>query len=398
MQKRKADVSKMNEYMRICANINLDSIEKNMQNMKANIGSEVKVISVIKADGYGHGAVPIARMYEKYDYMWGFATATAEEALILRNNNITKPILVLGYVFPCHYEKIVENDIRIAVFNYEMAEMLSKQAVRQNKICRIHIKIDTGMGRIGFLCNDESINEIVKISKLPNIETEGLFAHFAKADEKDKASAMCQLEKYKDFSDKLKENQVDISLHHCSNSAGIIDIKEANLDAVRAGITIYGLYPSDEVKKENVRLYPAMELKSHIVHIKKVPPKTGISYGWTYITDKDSIIATIPVGYADGYPRALSNKGYVLIKGQKAPIVGRVCMDQMMVDITGLKDINLYDEVTLIGNDGSLSISVEELGDLSGRFNYEFVCDIGKRVPRVYYKNGKIIETKEYFN
>ncbi len=383
--------------MRVYAKIDLDAIAQNMENMKKNLQDGVKIICVIKADGYGHGAIPIAKLCQEYDYVWGFATATAEEAFELRENGITKPILVLGYVFSGHYKKVVEDDIRVAVFNKEMAIKLSKEAVLQNKTYKIHLKIDTGMGRIGYLCNEEALNEAVDISKLDNIEIEGLFAHFAKSDELDKTSAKLQLIRYNDFSAKLNEAGIDIKLHHCSNSAGIIDMPEANLQAVRAGIAMYGLYPSEEVEKERVELFPALELKSHLIHIKEVPKGTGISYGWTFTTDRVSRIATIPVGYADGYARTLSNKADVLIKGQRAPIVGRICMDQFMVDITDLKDVNLYDEVTLIGKDGEEHIAVEELGDISGRFNYEFVCDLTKRIPRVYYKDGKIIETKDYF-
>lgn len=388
----------MDKYKRVYATINLDAIANNIEQMRANIASETKMISVIKADGYGHGAVQIAHLIEDYDYMWGFAVATAEEAIILRRNNVTKPILILGYVFSEHYQQLIENDIRFTVFTLETAKELSIIASETNRKVRIHIKLDTGMQRIGFQCKEEGLSTIKEISNLANIEIEGVFTHFAKADEYDKTSTIMQLEKYKNFVEDLSAMGIEIPIKHCSNSAGIIDIKDANMDAVRAGISIYGLYPSKEVNTDVVKLIPALELKSHVVHLKEVEPGEGVSYGWTCTTTKVTKIATIPMGYADGYPRTLSNKGWVLIRGQKAPILGRVCMDQFMVDVTNIEGVSLKDEVTLIGKDSSATVSVEELGDLSGRFNYEFVCDINKRVPRVFLKNNQVVEVKDYFN
>lgn len=388
----------MDKYKRVYAQINLDCICYNMQQMKNNISGNTKMIAVIKADGYGHGALPIARLVQDYDYVWGFAVATADEALILRRHNIKKPILVLGYVFSEHFDEIIKNDIRCAVFSLETARELSKAAVKADKNYSIHLKLDTGMGRIGFLPTDENIQIIKKIYKLPNISIEAVFTHFAKADETDKTSANMQLNKYVEFVQRLEQEGIEIPLKHCSNSAGIIDLKAANMDIVRAGISIYGLYPSKEVNRQNVKLKPALELKSHIVNIKEVPANTGISYGWTYITKEPRRVATIPVGYADGYPRSLSNKGYVLVNGKRAPIIGRICMDQFMIDITGIDDVKPYNMVTLVGQDNESRILVDELSELSGRFNYEFVCDLSKRIPRIYVKNNKIIETKDYFD
>lgn len=387
----------MNQYNRVYTTINLDAVEFNIQQMKANIAKDTQIIAVIKADGYGHGAVPIAHLIEGYDYIWGFAVATAEEALELRNSQIKKPILILGYVFPEHYEMLVDSDICLTVFGIDMAKELSKVAVERQKRVKIHIKLDTGMGRIGFQCKDECIDEIKEIGSLNNIEIEAAFTHFAKADEYDKTSANMQLSLYRKFIDQIEAAGVKIPMKHCSNSAGIIDIKDANMDAVRAGIIIYGLYPSTEVDMNQVKLQPVLEWKSHVVHVKKVMPGTGISYGWTCITDKVTRVATIPVGYADGYPRSLSNKGWVLIKGKKAKILGRVCMDQFMVDVTDIEDVLPGDEVVLIGKSGYETICVEDMSEISERFNYEFVCDIGKRVPRVFLKNNKVVGTKDYF-
>lgn len=382
----------MNKNSRVKAVISLDAIEQNFREMRKNIAEDTKMIAVVKADAYGHGAVPIAHLIEGYDYIWGFAAATAEEAVHLRENGVTKPILILGIVFEEYYPELVRDDIRLAVCEYEEAEKLSKEAVLQNKTVHIHIALDTGMTRIGYADIPESVEEIKKIAGLPNLEIEGMFTHFSRADEYDRSPAMVQLERYQKFSDLVEAAGVEIPLHHCSNSAGIIRVPEANLSIVRAGITIYGIYPSSEVERDIVKLAPAMELKSHVTYVKDVPEGAAISYGGTYVADKKRRVATIPVGYADGYPRQLSNKGWVLIHGKKAPILGRVCMDQFMVDVTEIGDVKKGDEVTLLGRDGDEFISIEEIGDLCGRFSYEFACDISPRVPRVYIKDGKETE------
>ena len=382
----------MEKNNRVKAVISLDAVEQNFREMRKNIAEDTKMIAVVKADAYGHGAVPIAHLIEDYDYIWGFAAATAEEAVHLRQAGITKPILILGIVFDEYFPELVQYDIRPAVCEYDEAKKLSDEAVLQNKTVHIHIALDTGMTRIGYADIPESVEEIKKIAELPNLEIEGMFTHFARADEYDRSPAMVQLERYQDFSKRVEEAGVDIPLHHCSNSAGIIRVPEANLSIVRAGITIYGIYPSSEVERDIVKLAPVMELKSHITYIKDVPAGAAISYGGTYVADKKRRVATIPVGYADGYPRQLSNKGWVLIHGKKAPILGRVCMDQFMADVTEIDNVKKGDEVTLLGRDGDEFISIEEMGDLCGRFSYEFACDISPRVPRVYIKDGKEVE------
>ncbi|MGN8631759.1 alanine racemase [Blautia sp. HCP3S3_G3] len=379
----------MKKYSRLKAVVSLDAIAHNFQEMKNNLAKGTQMIAVIKADGYGHGAVAIAHLVENYDYIWGFATATCEEALQLRHAGIRKPILILGIVFEECFEDLVKEEIRPAVCTLEMAEGLSAEAVRQGKIIHIHLALDTGMTRIGFADRPESIDVIKQISSLPNLQIEGMFTHFARADEYDRTPAMVQLERYLKFADMLEKNGVKIPIRHCSNSAGIIRVPEANLNVVRAGITIYGIYPSGEVERDIICLEPAMELKSHITYIKEVAAGSAVSYGGTYVTEKTTRIATIPAGYADGYPRQLSNKGWVLIHGKRAGILGRVCMDQFMVDVTDIPEAKAGDEVTLIGRDGEEIIAMEEFGDLSGRFSYEFACEISKRVPRVYVKDGK---------
>lgn len=382
----------MEKNNRVKAVISLDAVEQNFREMRKNIAEDTKMIAVVKADAYGHGAVPIAHLIEDYDYIWGFAAATAEEAVHLRQAGITKPILILGIVFDEYFPELVQYDIRPAVCEYDEAKKFSDEAVLQNKTVHIHIALDTGMTRIGYADIPESVEEIKKIAELPNLEIEGMFTHFARADEYDRSPAMVQLERYQDFSKRVEEAGVDIPLHHCSNSAGIIRVPEANLSIVRAGITIYGIYPSSEVERDIVKLAPVMELKSHITYVKDVPAGAAISYGGTYVADKKRRVATIPVGYADGYPRQLSNKGWVLIHGKKAPILGRVCMDQFMADVTEIDNVKKGDEVTLLGRDGDEFISIEEMGDLCGRFSYEFACDISPRVPRVYIKDGKEAE------
>jgi alanine racemase len=369
---------------RVYAEIDLNAVRFNMESMHHNITEGTKMAAVVKADAYGHGALRVAEAIEELPYLWGYAVATVDEALALIRDGRKKPILILGISFPEQYEEIIDADIRPAVCEYEVAKALSDIAVRKNRICHIHIKIDTGMSRIGFPVDEKSAQTIATISALPNICIEGIFTHFAQADERDKTSAMEQLALFRQMIRMTEELEVTIPIHHCSNSAGIVEIPDANMDMVRAGITLYGLWPSEEVSKEILALRPVMSLKSHVSFIKTLPRGRRISYGGTYVTPDEKRIATIPVGYADGYARGLSNKGYVLIHGKKAPICGRVCMDQFMVDVTDIPDVREGDCVTLLGRDGDASITMEELGELSGRFNYEFACLITPRVPRIY--------------
>lgn len=388
----------MKKYQRIRAEISLDAIAHNFEEMRKRIRKDTKIIAVIKADGYGHGADAVARLIHDYDYIWGFAAATVEEAIALRKSGVTKPILILGLVFEEHFQELAAFDIRLTVSDMETAQKFAEAAAHTGKQALVHIALDTGMTRIGFSDTEESAEEIEKITQIPGLEIEGIFTHFARADEYDKSPALVQLSRYQHFVQLLKKRGIEIPLCHCSNSAGIMRISEANMDAVRAGITIYGVYPSDEVEKEALDLIPAMELKSHVSYVKKVKPGTEVSYGGTFVTEKDTVIATIPVGYADGYPRTLSNKGWVLIHGKKAPILGRVCMDQFMVDVTHIPDVAKGDEVTLLGRDGEEWIDADTIGNLSGRFSYEFLCEISKRVPRIYIQNRKETGELSFFS
>lgn len=387
----------MKTYSRVYAEINLDAILHNMEQMRQNISRGTKIMGVIKTDGYGHGAVPIGRELEKLDFTWGYATATAEEAYTLRRSGLVKPILVLGASFPEQYPVFAEYDIRPAVFSLNQARQMDTFAGNDGKQMIVHIKIDTGMSRLGFQVTEEAAEEIAQISGMPHILVEGMFTHFAKADARDKSMAEGQLCRFREMKEMLSKRGVAVPILHCANSAAIIDMPHASMDVVRAGISLYGMWPSDEVCKENVDLQPALSLKSRIVFLKELEAGRSIGYGATYTTASRQRIATIPVGYGDGYPRSLSNKGYVLVHGKRAPICGRICMDQFMIDVTHIPEAEEGDEAVLVGTDGEDSISMEEIGELSGRFNYEFACNLSKRIPRVYVKGGRVIGTKDYF-
>lgn len=389
---------KLESYQRVWAEVDLDAIWENMVHMKENIAKNTKILAVIKTDGYGHGGVPIAKMLEQLDFMFGYAAATYEEAHVLREAGVKKPILILGYTFPYCYEELIREEIRPAVYRRDTVEELAAAAAKVGQKAKVHIKVDTGMGRIGITPDEEGLEFVRFLIEHPELEVEGIFTHFAKSDETDKTSANHQLELFQNFIDKIQtELGITIPVKHCSNSAAILEMPQANMDMVRAGITTYGLYPSEEVSKDIVPLRAAMSLYSHIVYCKTIHAGQSVSYGGLFTATKDTRVATIPVGYGDGYPRSLSGKGYVLIHGKKAPILGRVCMDQFMVDISEILEAMEGDKVTLLGMDGTERITAEELGELSGRFNYEFVCDLGKRIPRVYIQHGETTEVRDYF-
>lgn len=381
-------------YHRTYLKIDLDAIEYNIGNVLRRLGGRAKLLAVIKADAYGNGAVEVGRFLEsKCDF---FGVACVEEAMELINAGIKTPILVLGGVSPQQYDVIVEKDIRIPIFSYEAAKALSEEAVRQNKNIPFHFCLDTGMSRIGFQVNSESADICKKITELPNITAEGLFSHFATADEKNLEKTLAQKKRFTDFVKMLAERGIDIPIKHISNSAGIM-VLDDTFDMVRSGIITYGLYPSAEVDQSLMDIKPSMEWKTHISHIKTLEAGREISYGGTYVTDKETVVATIPVGYADGYPRCLSNIGRVIVNGRYAPILGRVCMDQFMVDITDIPDITAENEVTLVGCDGELTLTMEEVSEIAHSFNYELPCRISRRVPRVYTRNGEVVKTVNYF-
>lgn len=373
----------MNRYLRCYAEISLEAIGHNIREVKKRLPEGVKLLGVVKANAYGHGAVPVASYLEnQVDY---FATATIEEAVELRENGISAPILILGYVSPSQYGDLVEYDITQTIDSYAQALALEKEAARQNRKAKAHLAVDTGMTRIGFQVTEHDADEAAKIADLPHIELEGMFTHFSCADQEDKTYCSVQMEKYDKMTALLAERGVTIPLRHICNSAGIMEFDDHRFEMVRSGIITYGIYPSEEVKKERLDLIPALSWKSHVIHVKEVGPGIGVSYGATYVTEKPMTrIATVSAGYADGYPRALSNQGCVLIHGKKAPIIGRICMDQMMVDVTDILDVQVEDVVTLVGTDGDETITIEEIANPAARFDYEMLCDISSRVTRVY--------------
>ena len=387
----------MRPYSRVYATVNLDAVASNMRSMRDNLPASTLIMGSVKADGYGHGSVPVAKTIEPY--VFGYAVATIDEGIILRRHGINKTILILGVTHESRYEDLLRYDIRTAMFQYEKAKKLSDLALKQGKKAVVHLALDTGMSRIGMKADREHAKEAAAIAALEGIEVEGLFTHYARADETDKSAYEEQYRRYKEFLGYLKELGVKIPIRHCSNSAGIVESLESNhMDMVRAGIAIYGMYPSDEVDHNSVKLTPAMEIKSCITYIKEIEAGTAVSYGGTFVADHTMKVATIPVGYGDGYVRSLSGKGDVLIHGKRAAILGRICMDQFMVDVTDIPDVQEDDEVTLLGSDGAECITMEELAEKSGGFHYEMICDIGKRIPRVYLKDGKVVGTKDYFD
>ncbi len=373
------------KFNRIEADIDVSAIRHNVMAVKEVNDKDKKTLLVIKADAYGHGAVFIAKhTLDLADY---FATATIDEAVELRENGIEKPILILGYTDEEDFDKLINFNITQAVYDVEKCRLLSEKAVALGKKARVHIKADSGMSRIGFQCNEEGVALAKTLKDMPGLNIEGIFTHYAKADEYDKSAASSQYEKFTYFVNELEKAGFEFKLKHIDNSAGSMEIHSEGYNMMRLGIVIYGLYPSEEVSKDIV-IKPAMTLKSHVVHVKTLEPGRGVSYGWTYKADKPVRVATVSCGYADGYPRAQSGQGRVLINGQYANILGRVCMDQMMIDVTDIPDVKVRDDVILIGTVGDKCISVEEVAAPANSFNYELVCNVARRVPRVFFIDG----------
>lgn len=372
-------------------NINLDTLAQNFRAIRQKAG--VPVMAVVKADAYGHGAIPVARLLQSECAYFG--VSAMQEALELRRAGITLPILLLGHTPVSAFPIAVAEGIRPAIFHYEDALALSECAVQAGKNAHFHLAVDTGMGRIGFQPTEESADLCAKIAQLPGLVAEGLFSHFSTADCADLSHAQLQMARFEKFDAMLKARGVQIPVRHLDNSAGLMNFP-GKYEMARAGIIVYGMYPSNEVDPALLEIAPALEWLTRITHIKELPAGCPISYGGTYVTNGPTRIATLPVGYADGYRRNLSNRFYVLIHGQKAPILGRVCMDQMMVDVTHIPDAQLGDTVTLIGKNGDASITVEEISAVADSFNYEFVCGIGRRVPRFYYQNGRKVASVHY--
>jgi len=384
--------------MRAWAEINLDAIKHNYTEIRKITNPRSKIMAIIKADAYGHGFKEVANVLNESG-VDAFGVATADEAMQIRNAGFYTPVLILGVVFKDEYKELIENDISLCVSNYKNAEEISEAAKQTGKTAKIHIKLDTGMGRIGFICNDDiqkTVSEILEISNLPNIEIEGIFSHFAKSDEKDKSYTHLQFERFTNVCNTLENSGLRIPCRHICNSGGIIEYPEYHLDMVRSGIITYGLYPSEDVDKKKINLQPAMTLKAKIVNVKEIHEKSLISYGGKYTASQGQKIATIAIGYADGLSRVLSNRANVLVNEKFANIVGNICMDQCMIDVTDIESVNCGDEVIIFGFDGNNTITVESVALLLGTINYEVVCSVSKRIPRAYIQDNKIVNVLNY--
>lgn len=384
------------KFSRTWAEINLDNIAHNVKAIQKLVGKRTEIMAVVKADAYGHGVLETVRtMFDSGASR--LAVSMLDEAIQLRQIGIDIPILVLSHTNPQRVDELIQNNIAQTVYSHDIAKALSDEAVRQGAKARVHIKIDTGMTRVGFQPGYSAVKDVVEIHKLPGIIVEGIFTHFATADENDSSYTQHQMELFEIIINELNRIGILIPIRHVSNSAAIINYPELSMELVRPGIILYGIYPSGEMDKSIIDLKPAMTLKTNIAMIKNVDENTSISYGRRFITKRKSIIATIPVGYADGYSRLLTGKSKVLVNGQFAPVVGSICMDQCMVDVTDIQgEVKTGDEVVLLGRQGECEITADELADLTGTIPYEIVCIIGKRVPRVYFKDNQIINVLNY--
>lgn len=371
----------MAKYIRAYAKVNLDAVSRNFDALKALIGSSVKTMAVVKADAYGHGSTEVAKtLAHKADY---FAVATLSEGVELRQEGIKNPILVLGYTSPAEYDELLDYSIIPTLYSTDEARLLNAEAEVKKKKATVHIAVDTGMSRIGFKDDESGIEAVKEISMLDNIEIEGIFSHYATADMKDKSFAAVQTERFDSFVGRLAVLGINIPVKHMCNSAATISL-DNKYDLVRLGIALYGLYPSDEVDKTKVDLTPAMEVFSHVIHIKEIEKGTGVGYGQIYTAAEKRRIATVSIGYADGFNRCLTDGGYILINGKKAPLVGKVCMDQIMVDVTDIDGVHVGDRVVILGRSGDEEITADDFGKMANSFAYEVICTFMPRIKRVY--------------
>lgn len=393
----------MDEFSkRTWAQIDLDALEYNFKSIKSKLKKDTKILCVLKADAYGHGAGFLVQEYEKMGADW-YGVSNLDEAVQLRKSGAKKPILIFGYTPSNMAHLLYKYDISQALFSLEYAKKLHNECESKNLKLKVHLKIDTGMSRIGFFSQtpeniEKSVQEIMKIKEtMPKLEIEGMFTHFSVSDDmtNNREYTLKQHDNFKTMAQKLEEKGINIPLKHCCNSGGIINFPEMQMDMVRAGVILYGLHPSDETKNK-IDLKPVMQLKTVISQVKTIPKDVSISYGRTFISQKEMKIASVAIGYADGYSLRFSNKAEMIVKGKRVSIVGRVCMDQLMLDVSNISDVVEGDVVTVFGKDGKEEITVDELAELIGTINYEIICLIGKRVPRVYVKNGDIIGRVSY--
>lgn len=380
---------------RAWAEVDLDAIAHNIKEIRKITNPNAQIMAVVKADAYGHGFMEVARtlLENGADRL---AVAVLQEGKQLRSRGVDVPILVLGAVSEESVDDLINFNITPNVFDYEFAKALSYAAERKEKVTKVHIKIDTGMTRLGFVAGEDNtaiIDEIIKISQLPYIEVEGIFSHFATSDETDSEYTLLQYRRFMDVVDGLEERGLEIPIKHVCNSAGIMMYPKMHMDMVRPGIILYGMYPSDEVDKSKLNLIPAMTLKAGITYVKEVAAGRGVSYGKEYITDSVTKIATVPIGYADGYLRRLAKVGKMLVKDTEVPIIGRICMDQCMIDVTNVHNINKGDEAIIFGK---ALVTIDDLAKWLETINYEVSCLIGKRIPRIYTKNGEAVKELNY--
>lgn len=367
----------------VWAEVEISALVHNLDAVRGLVGPGTAVMAVVKANAYGHGLVEAARVFRDHGADW-LGVARAEEGLRLRGAGIETPVLVLGFTPPVCYREALRGELALTVYDYEAARLLSEEAGRRGVAARVHLKVDTGMGRLGLRVNDNIYREIIRIAMLPHLEVEGLFTHFARADERDKQHVQRQVVRFMEVACTLGQDGIDIPLLHAANSAAVIDLPESHLNLVRPGIMLYGLYPSEEVDRARVTLQPALSLKAQVSMVKKVPPGAAISYGGTYVTPETRVLATVPCGYGDGYTRFLSNKGVVLVHGQRAPVVGTICMDQFIIDVTGISGVAVGDEVVLYGKQNGVALPADETARRIGTINYEILCALSDRVPRLY--------------
>jgi alanine racemase len=383
----------MEKIMRpVWAEIDLDAIAYNTKNIKKLIGDK-ELIAIVKADCYGHGAVDVVPTFLENGAS-RLAVAMLTEGIELRENNINAPIVILGYTPLYLGEELINYDIEQTVYDLDYAKELSEIALSLNKRAKIHIAIDTGMGRIGFLPCNETVKTIAEICTLKGLEIVGIFSHFSTSDEEDKSYTKEQLLKFTKVMENLKALEIQIPLKHLSNSGAIIDMPETYLNAVRPGIILYGYYPSNEVFKDNLSIKPALTLKSKIGHVKELEPDMYIGYGKTFKTNKKTIVATLPIGYGDGYPRALAENAKIILNGKFAKILGRICMDQCMIDVTNIENVKTGDELIILGEEGDLKFNADDMAGALGTINYEILCMLKSRIPRVYIKNKEIVKVK----
>lgn len=367
----------------VWAEIDLQAVARNMREIRRVTAATAGVMAVVKANAYGHGAVEVSRAALANGADW-LGVARVSEGVKLRKAGIDAPVLILGYTTPEQCDEVIKNSLTQAVYSFDMGIYLAEAAARAGTRARVHLKVDTGMGRIGWTDASSVVQDSLKLARNPNLEIEGIFTHFAAADTVDKKYTLQQFQKFMEIIEKLRRNGLEFPLRHVANSAAIMELPETHLDLVRAGIIVYGLYPSEEVDRSRVALSPVMSLKARVAYIKEVPAGFKVSYGCTYQTERNTVIATIPLGYADGYSRLLSSKGEVLINGQRAPVVGRVCMDQIMVDAGSIPGVTMGDEAVIIGRQGDNEISADEIAAWLGTINYEVTCMVNHRVPRIY--------------